>query len=265
MRRKNFAPGLALLLALSMLTPLAACGGGDGEAAEDGGAGQEAQWAELEQMKQTLDAKRAELTAAREQLAAAEGEEAEQLRARVEQLAAETQTMADEFNSRLVGYINENPPVVGEPLTERQQAAIRMKSQEDIVYAREYIAEGGDYARAIDIYNAALAADPGNPEIEAALAEAEARRYMDEERFSRLERGMSDAQVRQLLGPPYHRNVREYEDGAIGWFYPTDANRSAAAVYFRKKGEDLEVYKFDYKAVVNEGPKEVGATNGQTG
>lgn len=264
MRRKNFGPGLALLLTLSMLTPLAACGGGDGDAAE-GGAGQDAQWAELEQMKQTLDAKRAELTAAREQLAAAEGEEAEQLRARVEQLAAETLTMTDEFNSRLVGFINENAPVVGEPLTERQQAALRMKSAEDIVYAREYIAEGGDYVRAIDIYNAALAADPGNPEIEAALAEAEARRYMDEARFSQLERGMSAAEVRQAIGAPYYRNVREYEDGAIGWFYPTDANRSAAAVYFRKKGDDLEVYKFDYRAVVNEGPREVGAANGQPG
>lgn len=264
MRRKNFGPGLTLLLALSMLTPLAACGGGDGEAAE-GGAGQEAQWAELEQMKQTLDAKRAELNEAREQLAAADGEEAEQLRTRVEQLAAETQTMADEFNSRLVSYINENAPVVGEPLTERQQAAIRMKSAEDIVYAREYIAEGGDYARAIDIYNAALAADPDNAEIEAALAEAQQRRYMDEDRFSQLEPGMSAAEVRRVLGPPYYRNVREYEDGAIGWFYPTDPNRSAAAVYFRTKGDDLEVYKFDYEAVVNEGPREVGASNGQPG
>jgi tetratricopeptide (TPR) repeat protein len=262
MRSKTFGLGLALLLTLSTLTLLAACGG---DGAAEGGAGQDAQWAELEQMKEALDAKRAELDEAREQLATAEGEEAEQLRARVDQLAAETLTMTDDFNTRLVGFINENAPVVGEPLTERQQAALRMKSDEDIVFAREYIAEGGDYARAIDIYNAALAADPGNPEIEAALAEAQDQRYMDEERFGQLARGMSGQQVRQLLGTPYHRNVREYEDGAVGWFYPTDANRSAAAVYFRKKGDGLEVYKFDYKAVVNQGPREVGAANGQPG
>jgi hypothetical protein len=264
MRSKTFGLGLALLLCLSMLTSMAACGGAGDEAA-GGGAGQDAQWAELEQMKQTLDAKRAELAAARQELAAAEGEEAEQLRVRVDQLAAETQTMADDFNARLVGFINENPPVVGEPPTERQQAAIRMKSDEDIVYAREYIADGGDYVRAIDIYNAALAADPGNPDIEAALAEAEAQRYMSEDRFSQLKAGMSAQQVRELLGTPYHRNVREYEDGAVGWFYPTDAFRSAAAVYFRKKGGNLEVYKFDHKAVVNDGPREVGAANGQQG
>lgn len=263
MRSKTFGLGLALLLTLSTLTLLAACGSGD-EAA-GGGAGQDAQWAELEQMKQTLDAKRAELDEAREALAAAEGEEAEQLRARVDQLAAETMTMTEDFNTRLVGFINENAPVVGEPMTERQQAALRMKSDEDIVFAREYIAEGGDYASAIDIYNAALAADKDNPAIEAALAEAQERRYMDEERFGQLARGMSGQQVRQLLGTPYHRNVREYEDGAVGWFYPTDANRSAAAVYFRRKGDDLEVYKFDYRAVVNEGPREVGAANGQPG
>jgi hypothetical protein len=262
--RPRFAPlGLALLVALSLLATLAACAGG-GEEGGDDAAAQEAEWAELQQMKEALDAKRAELAAAREQAAAATGEEAAGLRTRVDQLAAETQTMADEFNTRLVAYINANPPVVGEELSERQKAAIRLKSSEDILYAQEYIAEGGDYARAIDIYNAALAADPENPDLQAALAAAETERYMTEERFSQLERGMKGRQVRQLLGTPHYRNVREYEDGAVGWFYPTDPNRSAAAVYFRKRGEELEVYKFDYKAVVNEGPQVVDReSNGQ--
>ena len=269
MRHTLSSPGLArlvlaLLVALSMMASLAACGGGGDEAA-DAGATQEAEWAELQQMKEALDAQRAELAAAREQLAAATGEEAAQLRTRVDQLAAETQTMADDFNTRLVAYINANPPVVGEPLTERQQAAIRLKSSEDILYAQEYIAEGGDYGRAIDIYNAALSADPENPELKAALEQAESQRYMSEERFSQLKRGMSGQQVRQALGTPHYRNVKEYEDGAVGWFYPTDANRSAAAVYFRKNGEALEVYKFDYRAVVNEGPRVVGEENGQEG
>jgi hypothetical protein len=240
---------------------LAACGGG-GDAAS-AAAAQEAEWAELQQMKQALDAKRAELAEAREQLAAAGAEESAGLGARVEQLAAETQTMADDFNTRLVAYINANPPVVGEPLSERQQAAIRLKSSEDILYAREYIAEGGDYGRAIDIYNAALVADPDNAELKAALEQAQSGRYMSEERFGQLARGMSDDEVRRLLGPPHYRNVKEYEDGAVGWFYPTDANRSAAAIYFRKRGDDLEVYKLDYRAVVSEGPRVVGETNGQ--
>lgn len=263
MRRKLFGPGLALAAALCVLATLAACGGGgDESAAAD--ATQEAAWAELQQMKQALDAKRAELAEAREQLAAAGAEEAAALRAQVDQLAAETQTMADDFNTRLVGYINANPPVVGEPPTERQQAAIRLKSAEDIVYAREYIEQGGDYARAIDIYNAALAADPENEDLKAALAAAEGERYMGEERFAQVKRGMSEAQVRQLLGAPNPRNVREYENGTIGWFYPTDAKRSAAAIYFRKQGEGLEVYNSDYRAVVNEGPQ-VAGENGQAG
>lgn len=257
MRRHTRFQVLALLLALSLL-PLAACGGG-AEEADSADATQEAAWGELQQMKQALDAKRAELDKARQELVAAGGEGAEQLAARVERLTTETQTMADEFNKKLVEYINANPPIEGEPLSERQQAAIRMKSGEDIVYAREYIREGGDYSRAIDIYNAALSVDPDNPELQAALAAAESDRYMSEERFSQLENGMSDDQVRQLLGSPFHRNVREYENGTIGWFYPTDANRSAAAIYFRRDGDDFEVYNFDYRAVVNEGPREVGA------
>lgn len=263
MRRKLFGPGLAFVAALCVLATLAACGGGDETASAD--AAQEAEWAELQQMKQALDAKRAELAQAREQLAAAGDEQAAELRARVEQLAAETQTMADEFNGRLTSYINNNAPVVGEEPTERQKEAIRLKSSEDILYAREYIEQGGDYSRAIDIYKAALAADPENEDLRAALADAESQRYMSEERFSQVKRGMSDDQVRQLLGPPHYRNVREFENGTVGWFYPTDANRSAAAIYFRKKGDDFEVYNADYRAVVNEGPREVGASNGQAG
>lgn len=259
MRRHTRSQVLALLLALSLLplaAALAACGGG-AEETDSADATQEAAWAELQQMKQALDAKRTELDQARQELAAAGGEGAEQLAARVEQLTSETQTMADEFNTRLVEYINANPPIEGEPLSERQQAAIRMKSDEDIVYAREYIREGGDYSRAIDIYTAALSVDPDNPDLKAALAQAESDRYMSEERFSQVKNGMSDDQVRQLLGPPFHRNVRDYENGTVGWFYPTDANRSAAAIYFRRDGDDLEVYNVDYRAVVNEGPREV--------
>lgn len=263
MRRKLYGPGLALVAALCVLATLAACGGGGETASAD--AAQEAEWAELQQMKQTLDAKRAELAQAREQLAAAGEEEAAELSARVEQLAAETQTMADDFNSRLVTYINANAPVVGEPPTERQKEAIRLKSAEDILYAQEYIEQGGDYSRAIDIYKAALVADPENQELQAALTTAESQRYMSEERFAEVKRGMSDDQVRQLLGTPHYRNVREFENGTVGWFYPTDVNRSAAAIYFRKKGDDLEVYNADYRAVVNEGPREVGETNGQAG
>lgn len=267
MRRQPRSPRLALLLALSLLpmaAALAACGG-SAEEADNTDAAQEAAWAELQEMKQALDAKRAELDQAREELAADGGEGAAELSARVDQLTSETQTMADEFNSRLVEYINANPPLEGEPLSERQQAAIAMKSDEDIVYAREYIREGGDYGRAIDIFNAALAVDPENAELRAALEEAERDRYMTEERFGRVRAGMSDDEVRAALGAPFYRNVREYEDGAVGWFYPTDPNRSAAAVYFRRDGDDLEVYKLDYRAVVNEGPAEAGgevAANG---
>jgi tetratricopeptide (TPR) repeat protein len=262
MRRKLYGPGLALVAALCVLVTLAACGGGETASAD---AAQEAEWAELEQMKQTLDAKRAELAQAREQLAAAGEEEAAELSARVEQLAAETQMMADDFNGRLTTYINNNAPIVGEEPTERQKEAIRLKSAEDILYAQEYIEQGGDYGRAIDIYKQALAADPENQEVQAALTAAESQRYMSEERFAEVKRGMSEEQVRQVLGTPNYRNVREYANGTVGWFYPTDVNRSAAAVYFRKQGDDLEVYNSDYRAVVNEGPREVGKPNGQTG
>lgn len=264
--------GFLVCSVMAALLLLASCGGGGPSQEEQQ---REAEWAWLTETKQELDAKRQELADLRARAAAAaeavaaeaepavaageaelEGAELAEpvvdLAAQVQQLGEEVTQLGEELNGRLVAFINADPMIEGEPPTERQVAALRMKSSEDIVLAREWIEKGGDYKRAIEIYNTALMFDPDNEEVKAALAEAEADRYMSEERLSQVKNGMGEAEVRELLGQVNLHNVREYpEKEVVAWFYPTAEDGSAAAVWFEpdKKTGELTVYQVKFDAV----------------
>lgn len=205
-----------------------------------------AQWDWLEQTKQRLDAQRARLAQLEAQAKTAPpSEELAQLRKEVDDLAGE-------LNRRLVEYVNANAAAASEGDTpgERQLAAIRMKSDEDILLAREHIEEAGDYRRAIEIYETALAADPDNPRLRSELENARARRYVTRERFALVREGMTQDEIRRLLGPPNLLDVRDYpERGVTAWFYPKDASGAAAAVWFRKGEPSPEAYLLDFDAI----------------
>jgi tetratricopeptide (TPR) repeat protein len=198
-----------------------------------------AEWAWLQKTKQTLDGQRAQLAAG---TAAAD-------------LARRSEALAALFNRRLAEFINADPPVQGEPLTKVQQAAIRMKSDEDIRLAQQFIAQGGDYQRAIDIYQEALVVDPQNPRLREELARARARRYMTRQTFAAVKAGMGQDEVRALLGQPNLHNVRAYPRHAvIGWFYPKDESGAAAAVWFHDDGGRYTVYLLDFAALEPRSP-----------
>lgn len=194
----------------------------------------EAEWAWLQRTKTELDGQRARLAAGPAD----------------PRLAQQARTLGDEFDRRLIALLNADPPVQGEPLTRRQQDALRLKSDEDIHLAHTFIEAGGDYQRAIDIYKQALAIDPGNPRLREELARAQARRYMTRPAFAQVQKGMDPEAVRGLLGQPNLNNVRSYpERGVVGWFYPKDASGAAAAVWFHKEDGRLTVYLADFDAV----------------
>ena len=127
-----------------------------------------------------------------------------------------------------------------------------MKSGEDIILAQEWIERGGDYKRAIEIISTALVYDPDNSDLKAALVRAEADRYMIEERWAAAKKGMTEDQVRKVLGQVNLHNIREYPDkNVVAWFYPVDEDGSAAAVWFQpnKKSGVLEVYQIKFEAI----------------
>jgi hypothetical protein len=233
-------PRGAVVLCASLLL---AAGCGSGPEAKPQNRAAEAEWAWLQRTKGDLDARRARLA----------GSRADPV------LAKQTQALAEELDRRLVELLNADPPVQGEPLSGRQQAALRMKSDEDIELARTYIDRGGDYQRALDIYQEDLAVDPGNSHLRAALAAAQGRRYITRAAFSQVQKGMDQDAVRRLLGAPNLNNVRAYTGspgesgqpgkGIVGWFYPKDASGAAAAVWFHREDGRVTVYLADFNAL----------------
>lgn len=166
----------------------------------------------------------------------------------VEALQAEVDEAAQSFSQQLVEFINANAPEQGQEPPVQVAQAIRMKSNEDILVAQEYIRRGGDYRRAIEIYDTALAADPSYERLQQLKAEAEEMRYVTEERFAQVENGMTRDEVEALLGPVNLRNIRDYEEkDAVAWFYPKDSRGSAAAVWFnQERSGEYVVYQSDF-------------------
>ena len=206
-----------------------------------------AEWDWLQQTRQRLDEQRARLAQleTRTEPGKPPSEETARLRKEVDDLG-------EDFNRRLVEYVNAHASAASGRDTpgERQLAAIRMKSDEDILLAREYVEEAGDYRRAIEIYETALAADPDNPRLRTELETAKARRYITRERFALVQEGMTQDEIRRLLGPPNLQDVRDYpERGVTAWFYPKDASGAAAAVWFRKGDSTTEAYQLDFDAL----------------
>jgi hypothetical protein len=223
----------------------------------------QAELAALEESHRALTAKREELSQLEAKVAAgasaisdeelSQGQSREELFASLEQRAqtvsGETLDQSDQFMAKLVDFINQDPVVQGEAPTERQLKALRMKTGEDVLVAREYIDEGGDYRRAIEILESARLADPDNEELERELEDMKSKRYMSTERFALATKGMTEAQVREVLGQVGLRNIREYPEKKVtAWLYPKE-DGGAAGVYFRLDKEQLKVYETNYDAV----------------
>jgi tetratricopeptide (TPR) repeat protein len=264
MDRKLSALAGSLLLVLAV-----ACGGGKEAAAKAKQQARDAEWTELQQHKADLDQKRQRLAELRTQAgaesdesmpageAAAGGEPA--AGSEEQQLEQDISTDSQAFYEQLVNFINSAEIVVGQELTERQKAAIAMKSDEDILVAQEFIDKGGDYARALEIYDTALQADPDNEHLHQAKQWAEEHRWMTEERFAAVKKGMTRAEVRAVLGQPNLHNIQTYpEKKTVAWFYPKGPDRSAAGIYFNQKGSGpYKVYLAQFNAV-----KPTGAQGG---
>jgi tetratricopeptide (TPR) repeat protein len=240
------------------------------------------EWEWLQQTKEELDSKRAQVavlaSATVPPAQEAEGEAAASAEptpdedgvapvapvdgaAQLATLEEEITALSEQFASRLVAFLNDDPIVAGQAPTERQLAAMRMKSDEDIVLAQEWIDKGGDYKRAIDIYTSALELDPDNESLKGALAAAQSNRYMSEERFAQAAEEMSREEVRALLGQPNLHNVREYTDrGVVAWFYPTTESGDAAGVWFEVNDETGEssAYQLKYDAISRDEPQQEG-------
>jgi hypothetical protein len=223
----------------------AGCGPGNEPAAQHRRPAVEAEEARLERALETtkgdLEAHRARLSAG------TTGQPADP------KLLQETQALSRDLDRQLAELLNADPPLQGQPLTSRQTTALRIKGDQDVELARGWIERGGDYPRAINLYQEDLALDSGNSRLRSELVRVQGRRYMARAAFAQVQDGMDPETVRRLLGPPQPDNVRAYPalpgKGVAGWFYPRDANGGAAAVWFHREDGRLAVYRADFNAV----------------
>jgi len=256
-------------LAGLMLSGLAGCGPSEEEVAAQKQEERQQAFEAIEEQKQALAESRQELSDLRaqldeapeeaEQAPAAEGEEGadgevmtrEELEQKIQQMEEELQSQTEAYSQALFDFLTDEdfPMIEGEPLTELQKKAIHMKSEEDMAIAAEYIEKGGNYRKAISIYETALKLDPDNEELQQALEEAESLRFMTQERFSQVKKGMTEDEVREVLGPPNLYNIKDYEQQGrkvTAWYYPKNAEGAAAAVWFQPRRGELRVYRTDF-------------------
>jgi tetratricopeptide (TPR) repeat protein len=187
-----------------------------------------------------------------------EGEDAEpamlpeEIESKIAQLEDEAKDQSDVLYTKIIEFINSSGLVEGQELTPQQEAAFNAKAELDIAIAHEYIDAGGDYQKAINIYDQALRNNPDNELLLAAKAEAERLQHMDEERFALAKKGMTEDEVREALGTVKHTNARDFpEKSRKGWFYRKE-NGGAAGVYFKEKNKgegDWVVEITDFEAV----------------
>jgi len=258
-------PALAIAGLLALALAAAGCGR-DAKPLQPSQVGAEAEWRWLVSAKRQLDDKRDRLArlgaaaAAKVVPAPAAPSQAGKPGApapppaspmgdRRDPLARDVDALSQELGRRLVAYINADPPVEGAQLSARQLAALRMKSDEDAAVARQFVDRAGDYRRAAEILEGALAVDPRNPRLLEELARVQAARYMTAARFSRAAPGMTADQVRAALGPPNAHDVRAYPDKrVVGWFYPRDGG-AAAVVWFDQRDGTPTAYLCDWNAL----------------
>lgn len=234
---------------VSALAALAiACGGkGTEQTGADGSpvidpAARQAEWKWLDDTKKTIDRKREEIASLKDQAATGAA-----VAPQIDAINQEIVKLGDELGRRLVDYINADPPIAGEPMKPELLQAIRLKSAEDIVIAKEHIELGGDYKKAIDIYATALLLDPENADLKAALSDAQVKRFISPERFATVKKGMSEAEVIKLIGRPLARNIRDYPEKKVSaWYYTKNDTGEAAGIFFNEK---KVVYSTDFNAV----------------
>lgn len=181
-----------------------------------------------------------------------EGEAEPSLEEQIQTLEVQLLEASETYNQNIADYLNNVDPMLEDEVpSEKQAAVLRMKSAEDMVIAGEYIEQGGDYRRAIRIYEDALQLDPDNAELQAALDKANEMRFMTEERLATVKKGMTQAEVKGLLGAVNLRNIREYpERNVIAWFYPVDDSGAASAVWFREnRSGEFTVYKTEFEQI----------------
>ena len=200
---------------------------------------------------------RSDLTAAKERLAELEGLrqlddelklELEALPGRIDELTATREAGFEALQDKLAEFLNL-------ALNEYPQApetvqALEIYSKEALSGAADVVAKSGDYSKAIEQlrsvqnYYESVELDPF-PALEERIAEYDAIRFIDDDRFKSVTNGMTRDEVSAAIGFPYYQNIQVDEKrGVETWLYKKREG-GAAAIYFKTTNGKVYGKKFD--------------------
>jgi len=112
--------------------------------------------------------------------------------------------------------------------------ATTMLANEKILVGDEYMSVLSRYDKAIAAYREALQIDPSNQAASQRIALAEQRRFVSMNSFASVRTGMSEGDVRKLVGLPredWIKQVVQKRRVYSVWIYPK-ADGGASAIYF---------------------------------
>jgi hypothetical protein len=213
----------------------------------------------LQQQYDELQTLRADLAAAQASLAEIEAirerdrteEQAAELEAlptRIEELTTARDEAFDAAQGALTDFLNvalnefpEHPATI---------SGLNIYADEAILVADDTVVMAGDYKKAINQLDSALSyyqsldLEP-YPPLEEKLAELMDMRFMTQERFDQVVKGMTKDEVKQVAGVPYYQNIQiDEKRGVETWLYRKD-DGGAAAIYFRTKTDKVYNKAFD--------------------
>ena len=177
-------------------------------------------------------------------------QELEQVTTKVNDLSTTRDAAFDQLQGNLADFLN--VALNDFPNDPRTLDALRIYSEEAIIYADDAVQGAGDYKKALDRLNNALGyyeainAEP-YPPLKDKIQQLEERRFITRERFDEVKKNMTKDQVKEIAGVPYYGNIHEEKKQGIEyWLYPKE-DGGAAAIYFNNKSG--KVYNKNFDAV----------------
>lgn len=164
--------------------------------------------------------------------------ELEEIQTQLEGSASAVETKFEEVQGLVADLLNIG--INEYPDSQQTADALVIYADEAIMVAQDMVVQAGDYKKAMDHlstaqgYFEAAGLTPYHP-LMAQIADFDDWRFITQERFDQVKKGMTKEEVVAVAGYVYFRNIQESPDkGVETWLYKKREG-GAAAIYFKIK------------------------------
>ena len=166
----------------------------------------------------------------------------------IEEASAAEDEAFEEVEGNLAEFLN--TALNDYPDAPETQQALDIYSIEAILVAEDMVTKAGDYSKAIDhLYAAGSLYDQVGLDVYSGIDEKIAWlndwRFITQERFDSVNKGMTKDEVKVVAGVPYYQNIqKDTKRDVETWLY-RKVDGGAAAIYFKMKTDKVYNKNFD--------------------